>query len=182
MPPLAIFSLAFSLVSFLPNHNSPSIRVADNYTLWLSDTTLSVRPDDGSTVSMEFPATRRVTSPDGLSIKYPKVFPNVDLVVYGNRGGFEYDWRLGPGADASAISLSFRGARYETIAPDGDLILYTSTGRVRHGRPFAYQQVDGHRQTVWRPHSIWPKMAASASGSAITTRPGPWLSTRRFLS
>ncbi len=121
--------------------------MSNRYTLSLSDTSLGVKPERGGTVRMLFPAARRVTSRDG-KVDYPNVFPKIDLVVYGNGGGFEYDWKVMAGADPSAIRVSFQGARYERIGPSGDLILGTAEGEVRHGRPFAYQEINGTRRVV----------------------------------
>ena len=123
--------------------------VADHYTLWLSDAAVGVQADSGDMVSMQFPAARRVTfSSDRVRVQYEEVFPGIDLAVYKNHGGFEYDWDVAPGADASAINVSFRGARDERIGQDGDLILSTSAGEVRHSQPFAYQNLNGRRQRV----------------------------------
>jgi uncharacterized protein (TIGR03437 family) len=140
--------LPFCFVFFTaPDHLKASC-VADNYTLWLSATSAGVQGKQGNLVSMQFPAPRHMTSPDGCRAKYSSVFPKIDLVVYENSRHFEYDWRIAPGADPSAIRVSFRGARSQRIAPDGALILSTSGGEVRHGRPFAYQDVSGARYSV----------------------------------
>lgn len=141
-------NIVFSFIFLLAPGNLLAFCVSDRYTLSLSDTSLGVKPEGGGTVRMQFPATRRVTSHDGLQINYPNVFPKIDLVVYRNGGGFEYDWKVAAGADASSIRVSFQGASYERIGPNGDLILGTAEGEVRHGRPFAYQEINGGRQAV----------------------------------
>ena len=121
----------------------PSGYVSEHYALCLSDTSLSVRTDHGDVVRMQFPATRFEIAHDGLWVKYTGVFRDIDLVAYRSRGEFEYDWMVAPGADPSAIVLSLSGADYERVGPNGDLILGTRGGEVRHGRPFAYQDAGG---------------------------------------
>jgi uncharacterized protein (TIGR03437 family) len=155
---LSVLSVAFSFVFLSGSASCRAAGVADHYSLWLSDTSLVVRAETGEMVSMEFPATRPAICADGRNVKYPSVFPNIDLVIYRspiyknpiyrNDAGFEYDWRVAPFANASQIEVSFSGARYERIGPDGDLILGLVDGEVRHGRPVAYQEVDGGRRTV----------------------------------
>lgn len=121
--------------------------------LWLSDTSLAVQTDRGGIVSMDFPSTPRTAlesrvSAGGKAVKYSNVFPDIDLVIYRNENGFEYDWSVAAGADPASIRVSFRGAHSIRIAPDGDLVLSTRGGEVRHRRPVAYQVIDGRRHSV----------------------------------
>jgi hypothetical protein len=80
------------------------------------------------------------------------VYPGIDLVYYGNQGQLEYDFVIGPGADASAIDLRFQGAKPVTDA-GGNLVLaiggVADKDAVRFKKPVVYQ-VDayGARQEV----------------------------------
>src|SRR5277367_6513412 len=98
-------ALAYSLLSiaFLANDAKPSKYVADNYTLWLSDTSIAMQPNRGGMVTMQFPSSRRRLSRDGPQVVYPSVFSKIDLVIYRNQDRFEYDWKVAPRADPSAI-------------------------------------------------------------------------------
>jgi len=76
------------------------------------------------------------------------VYPGVDLVYYGHQGALEYDFVVAPGADASAIKLSFDGSK-ATLAENGDLVLPVEGGpEVRFNKPVVYQMVDGVRRPV----------------------------------
>src|ERR1035441_5751161 len=44
-------------------------------------------------------------------VKYPQVYPGVDLVFYGNQRQLEYDFVVAPGADPSLIAWRIDGAR-----------------------------------------------------------------------
>ena len=92
---------------------------------------------------MLFPRSRHHITEDGKQILYRGVFPRIDLVVYRSPEGFEYDWVLAPGADPASIVLLFDGDLGRHIDPAGNLIQDTASGAVRHGRPVAYQRVDG---------------------------------------
>jgi hypothetical protein len=82
------------------------------------------------------------------NVKYENVYPGVDLVYYGNQGRLEYDFIVKPGADPSAIALSFDGADGMEIDSQGDLILPLNGHEVRQRRPIAYQNSGGERVEV----------------------------------
>jgi hypothetical protein len=65
------------------------------------------------------PKKWRTNVPTYAKVKYAGVYPGVDLVYYGNRGGqLEYDF---------------------VVAPGGDLIVNTDGGEVRFHKPVVYQ-------------------------------------------
>ena len=81
-------------------------------------------------------------------VRLQTVYPGIDLVYYGRRGQLEYDFVVSPGADASAIKLSFDGAK-PTLAANGDMVLPVNDGpEVRFDKPVVYQMKDGVRQRV----------------------------------
>ncbi len=52
------------------------------------------------------PSKWRTDVPTYAKVKYEGVYPGVDLVYYGTRGGeLEYDFVVAPGADPAAITL-----------------------------------------------------------------------------
>lgn len=77
------------------------------------------------------------------------VYPGIDLAYYGRQGQLEYDFVVAPGADASAIRMSFNGATAK-LASNGDLVLPVSGGgpEVRFHKPVVYQMKNGARQPV----------------------------------
>ena len=50
---------------------------------------------------------------------------------------------VSPGADPSVIQLAFDGIESLSIDSQGDLLLATAAGEVRHQKPFVYQQIAG---------------------------------------
>ncbi len=80
-------------------------------------------------------------------VKYEGVYPGIDLIWYGNQQQLEYDFIVAPGADPQLIRLRFDGARQLRLE-NGDLILTTKAGEVRHHKPAIYQLVNGARREV----------------------------------
>ncbi len=94
------------------------------------------------------PQKWRKNVPTYARVAYEGVYPGVDLVYYGNQSGrLEYDFKVAPGADASAISLSFAGAQKMRIdGATGDLLLQVGTGELRFHQPVVYQPANDDRR------------------------------------
>jgi hypothetical protein len=86
--------------------------------------------------------------PTSAKVRYQNVYPGVDLVYHGTNDRLEYDFVVAPGADPKNIKLHFHGADRLSIDSQGDLVLRTKVGEVRHHRPIIYQEVDGKRQLI----------------------------------
>jgi hypothetical protein len=71
-----------------------------------------------------------------------RVRQRLGAVVYGNQHGLEYDLRLPPGDDSSALRLRFSGARQMQLA-GGDLILSVGERKVRMKKPTVYEELPG---------------------------------------
>jgi hypothetical protein len=80
-------------------------------------------------------------------VRYPGVYPGIDVVYYGNQGRLEYDFIVTPGADPGAITLAFTGAKIDT-KKDGDLVLATAGGSLSMHRPYIYQEIDGAKHPI----------------------------------
>ena len=94
------------------------------------------------------PSKWRTDVPHYAKVQYRDVYPGVDLVYYGNQRQLEYDLVVEPGADPSAISLSFEGVERLRIDTQGDLVLETPDGEIRQHTPLVYQEVDGVRRQI----------------------------------
>ena len=81
-------------------------------------------------------------------VRYSNLYPNIDLVYYGNQQELEYDFIVQPGADPRCIELAFAGADQLELDPTGNLIVHTTKGKVVQKRPFMYQNVNGVRQEI----------------------------------
>ena len=68
-------------------------------------------------------------------------------MYYGNQGRLEYDFIVAPGADPSAITLSFSGATVE-IENSGDLTLAIAGGATSMHRPYIYQEIGGNKRAI----------------------------------
>jgi uncharacterized protein (TIGR03437 family) len=78
-------------------------------------------------------------------IKYPQIYPGVDLVLYGNQRQLEYDFVVAPGADPSRIAWRIDGAR-ASVDAEGNLALSAPNGPAALKKPVLYQ-MDGDRKT-----------------------------------
>jgi len=94
------------------------------------------------------PKQWRTNVPNYGKVRFAGVYPGVDLVYYGNQSQLEYDFVVAPGADPSAVTLGFAGAKRLEIGAQGDLALQTPAGEVRWHKPVVYQEIGGVRQTV----------------------------------
>lgn len=85
------------------------------------------------------PSKWRTNVPRYAKVRYHDVYPGIDLVHYGTQRQLEYDLVVAPGADPTAIRLSFQGADALEIDEQGDLVLHTAAGDVREHKPVVYQ-------------------------------------------
>jgi hypothetical protein len=94
------------------------------------------------------PAEWRCGTPTFRRVVSRGVWPGVDVVYRGTRERVEYDFVVEPGADPSAIALSFDGAdRLDVDPATGDLVVTAAGSTMRQGRPVVYQE-DGGRRDV----------------------------------
>jgi len=94
------------------------------------------------------PSKWRKDVPAYGKIKYAGVYPGVDLIYYGNQEQLEYDFVVAPGANPNAIRFDIQGAQKIRIDADGDLVLETNRGEIRHHRPVVYQEIAGARRAI----------------------------------
>jgi hypothetical protein len=82
------------------------------------------------------------------AVKYPAVYPGIDLVYHGTGADLTFDLVVAPSASAEPIALRFEGARSLEIDGEGDLVLAASGRTLRLSAPGVYQERDGSRQRV----------------------------------
>ncbi|HKQ05908.1 MAG TPA: SBBP repeat-containing protein [Blastocatellia bacterium] len=90
----------------------------------------------------------RSNIPTYARVEYRQLYPQVNLVYYGNQRQLEYDFQVNPGGDPGAIKMNFAGVRKISLSRDGDLILRAASSDLRLHKPFVYQEVGGTRQAV----------------------------------
>jgi uncharacterized protein (TIGR03437 family) len=128
-----------------PGHVRYSARGA-GYTLELTRSALVMRFPGGASLTMRFPSAEPVSHLSRL--RYRSVFPGIDLEVYPAGSGIEYDWIVAPNSDPSAVRFSFAGARRQWLESNGDLVLDTLAGQVRHCRPRILQRTPSGERDV----------------------------------
>jgi hypothetical protein len=108
--------------------------------------------DGTKTVSNYFlggdPSAWRTDVPTYSSVRCDDIYPGVDLVYYGTQRELEYDFTVAPGVEVSVIAFGVQGANYISIDDNGDLVLRSPGGEVRHRRPILYQEVDGEKREI----------------------------------
>lgn len=90
----------------------------------------------------------RTDVPSYGRIRYESVAEGVDAVFHGTRNAPEYDFIVAPGADPSAIAMTFDGEISKTIDTAGNLRLATVAGEIVLNAPVLYQVEAGQRQPV----------------------------------
>lgn len=94
------------------------------------------------------PSQWRTNVPLYRKVVYEGAYPGVDLVYYGNRERFEFDFVVQPGADPNAVRLEFSGMDQLKLTPEGDLALPNGLGDLRFHKPVMYQERGGNRMPV----------------------------------
>ena len=69
-----------------------------------------------------------------------QVAKGVDMVLYGNNEGAEYDLRIAPGAEASNLRLAIKGAERIRLTNTGDLSLRVGAREIRMRKPQIFEE------------------------------------------
>lgn len=82
--------------------------------------------------------------PEYKELTYSEIYPNTDLVFYGNlHGALKYDFIAKPGADVNDIRMTYNGIEEVEVLSDGRLKLTTAWGDLIEDKPYSYQIIDG---------------------------------------
>jgi len=81
-------------------------------------------------------------------VRYPGVYPGIDLLLHGNDNHLEQDFVIHAGANPKEIDLQFPGVKEVRRTADGDLALRTGGSGFQLKKPKAYQVVDGKELPV----------------------------------
>ena len=120
-----------------------------------------LRGDDPERWRTEVPTFERV--------RYPGVWPGIDIDYYGNQRSLEYDLRLAPHADAEQIAIRVAGADRLRLAENGDLAISAGTQTIRQRAPIAYQPArESH------PARTPVRAAFAVSGETVRFRLGSY--------
>ncbi len=86
--------------------------------------------------------------PNYSKVLYKDVYPNIDLIYYGNPHSLEYDYILFPGADPGVIEMEFEGAESMVLDDQGNLLIKTQSRKILQHAPKIYQQIRGKKEKV----------------------------------
>jgi hypothetical protein len=122
------------------------------------------------------PSRWRTGVPSFQTVRYPGVYPGVDLVYHGERRQLEFDLVVAPGADPRRIVLDIDGAAAATRDSEGSLVLATAGGDFRLVRPTIYQELPNGRQEITGEYALLPgsgshRRVAVSIGSYDRSRP-----------
>jgi len=90
----------------------------------------------------------RARVPTSKAILYQKLYPNIDLKVYGTENQIEYDWIIKPGGDVSDIRFLFEGVKETRIDEEQNLNVITNFSEFKHLKPVCCQFIAGARVPV----------------------------------
>jgi len=91
------------------------------------------------------PAKWRTRIPQYAKVAIHGLYPDVDVVYYGNQGELEYDFVVQPGGDPQVLRARITGAQGVAVNDLGELELQTSQGKVIMRAPAIYQQDQGQK-------------------------------------
>ena len=81
-------------------------------------------------------------------VRYPALYPGIDLVFYGNQQQLEYDFVVAPGGDPKNIRLHVSGGDALRIDSGGNLVIRAGGAEMVQRAPVVYQEHDGTRQLI----------------------------------
>jgi hypothetical protein len=93
------------------------------------------------------PAQWQVGVSNYKAVRYEEIYPGIDLVFYGKGRDLEYDFVVEPGISPENIRFRFEGVESIRLV-DGDLVLSSDYGEIRHLAPHIYQKLDGGKNEV----------------------------------
>jgi len=116
--------------------------------------------------------------PNFARIRYHQVYPGIDVVFHAGKKDsrrLEYDFLVAPGADPTAIRLSFSGAR-ASLDQNGSLVLRTSAGIIRQDKPTTYQLAAGGNKKL-----VTSKFRMGTDRRTVSFVTGPYDKTRTLV-
>ncbi len=83
------------------------------------------------------------------NVRYENVYDGIGMLWHGlENGATRYDFIVAPNADTNQIALEFDGADNIELDADGNLLIHTAAGIVKHNKPFSYQESNGAKQEI----------------------------------
>jgi len=83
--------------------------------------------------------------PTYKGIIYKDIYKDIDLKIFGNGRGIEYEFIVNPGGNPDDILLCYNGIEELATNGDGELMIRTAFGDLKETRPYIYQEIAGKR-------------------------------------
>lgn len=94
------------------------------------------------------PAKWKTDVPHYSTARFKNVYKGIDMVYYSGEKRMEYDFIVASGADPGKIEFAWKGVEESRIDENGDILLTTSAGLIRHRKPTIYQEINGEKVAV----------------------------------
>ena len=94
------------------------------------------------------PADNRIDVPVFGRASIERLYPHIDVIVYGSGDALEYDLVVAPHGDPAAMRMQIEGASGVALDRGGDAVITTPQGDLRLHRPVAWQEGNGGRTDV----------------------------------
>jgi Beta-propeller repeat len=101
----------------------------------------------GKTIYYRGPGTAGRAAAEFERVRYPGIYPGIDLVFVTAGGRLEYNFEIAPHADPRAIRIGDERASFE-LTPEGDLEVHAGNTVVTERRPQAFQTVGGRTRPI----------------------------------
>jgi hypothetical protein len=111
-------------------------------------------------------------------LRYPDLWPGIDLIYTGTATRLKYHFEVKPGVDPQQIRLAYRGASSVTLTATGELDIATPVQHFQDERPVAYQDIAGRRLEVAADYALEP---TAGDSQPYGFRLGPYDPTRPLL-
>ena len=112
--------------------------------------------------------------PQFARVIFKSVFPETDVIYYGNEGTVEYDFVLRPGADPHALAFRISGSSSLRLNDDGDIVVAIGNDEFLLRRPSVYQERRGWRQAVTAEYAL-------QNGNEVTIKVGAYDRHRQLV-
>ena len=113
-------------------------------------------------------SSRRTNLPTFREVRYPSVWPGIDINFGITAGSVKYEMQIEAGRDLSQIKLLYAGVKAAALDEEGNLLLQTNRGsRLQEARPVSFQEVDSVRQSVDIQYQIISEFDSTLGGAVI---------------
>ncbi len=116
--------------------------------------------DDATTRAGSAGAESSAAARSAYRLRYPNLWPGIDLVFVSEPGEVKYQFEVAPGADPRAIRLMWEGAASLAIERDGVMLVETPAGSLRDAAPVAWHP-DGASAPRRAVEAVWQLGAAA---------------------